>query len=526
MTAEGPARTGGGSAVVPGPLLAVEGVTKVFPGVTALDGVGFEVRPGEVHALVGENGAGKSTLVRVLGGVHGPDLGTMTLDGAPYAPQDPAEALAAGVRIVHQELSVLPNLTVAENLFLERLPRRFGVVDFRQANRDATDLLARVGLDVSPRTRMGELSVAQTQLVEIARALAARARLLVLDEPTATLTAHETRRLFEIVRDLRSMGTAVVYISHHLDEIFQVCDRVTVLRNGRHVGTHPVGDLTSADLVRLMVGREFADDHPFPGDVTPGEVVLAVDGLGVRGLDATVSFDVRAGEIVGVAGLVGAGRTETMRALFGADRADGGTVTVGGRRVTIRRPRDAVRAGISFATEDRKAQGLILPMGGDVNITLAALRKVTRGGLLRRDAERAQAAAMASRMRVKAPDITTAVGTLSGGNQQKVVLARWLYRDARVLIMDEPTRGIDVGARHEIYAIVAELARQGRAIVMVSSDLPELIGMCHRILVFSRGRVVGDVPRAEFDHERLLSLAYSGFLNGARPEPEGGDRVD
>lgn len=522
---------------MPPPLLAIKRVTKTFPGVTALDDVSLDIHAGEIHALVGENGAGKSTLVRIVGGVYGPDGGTMSLDDHSYLPQDPHEALSAGIRVVHQELSTLPALSVAENLFIERLPRRGGVVGFRQLNRDAAELLARVGLTIPPRTRMGKLSVAQAQLVEIARALAAKARILILDEPTASLTAHEAQRLFELIRELRSNGSAVIYISHHLDEIFEVCDRATVLRNGRHIDTQPVSALTSADLVRQMVGREFADDHPFPTDVTPGAVALAVDGLEVNGLGGTISFEVRAGEIVGVAGLVGAGRTETMRALFGADSSAGGTVAVDGRQVRIRRPSDAVKAGISFATEDRKAQGLILPMGSDVNITLAALHKVTRAGLLRKDSERAQAVEMAQRMGVRTPSIGTAVRTLSGGNQQKVVLARWLFRDSRILILDEPTRGIDVGARHEIYALIAQLARQGKGIIMVSSDMPELIGMCHRMLVFSRGRIVDDVPRERFDHEYLLGLAYSGFMNGASDAsaatpsvnhvtPEGGDRVD
>ncbi len=503
--------------MMPDVALRVNGVTKEYPGVTALDGVDLEVGAGEVHALVGENGAGKSTLVRILGGVHPPDQGSMTLMDRAYAPARPEEALHRGVRVVHQELSALPNLTVAENLFLNRLPSRRGWVNYRGLNERAARLLSRVGLTLPPNTRMERLSIAQTQLVEIARVLSGNPALVIFDEPTATLTAPERDRLFELVRGLRDLGSAIIYISHHLEEIFKVCDRATVLRNGQHVDTQSVDQLSTNVLVRMMVGRELADDHPFPSDIRTGGAVLEVDRLGVRTLGKEISFAAHQGEILGVAGLVGAGRTETMRSLFGADPHDGGTVKVNGRAVRIRKPKDAVRAGISFATEDRKAQGLVLPMGSDVNISLATLRKVSRRGLLRRQSERTQTAEMARQMRVKVPSVRTAVGTLSGGNQQKVVLSRWLFRDSDVLIVDEPTRGIDVGARHEIYSLLAELARRGKAIVMVSSDLKELMGMCHRLLVFSRGDLVADIPRNEFDHEHILTLAYSRFVNEEGP---------
>ncbi|WP_435104639.1 sugar ABC transporter ATP-binding protein [Arhodomonas sp. AD133] len=494
-------------------MLEVRAVTKRYPGVVALDGVDLDVRAGEVHALIGENGAGKSTLVRILGGVHPPDRGTLTLDGRAYTPASPQQALASGIRVVHQELSGLPNLSVAENLFLDRLPRRGGIVQRRELNRSARRLLDRVGLDVDPRTPMERLSLAQTQLVEIARALSTDARIVIFDEPTATLTVPEKERLLGLVRGLRERGVAVIYISHHLEEIFSVCDRATVLRNGTTVGTRDVDKLTTAEVVRMMVGRDLANHHPFPDDVIPGEVLLEVDDLHVPALGRRVSFTVRAGEIVGMAGLVGAGRTETVRAVFGADGPSSGTVRMHGRPVRIRDPRDAVRAGISLATEDRKQQGLVLEMGCDVNVSLATLSRVTRRGLLQRRKERRETTEIANRMRVKVGAIGTAVGTLSGGNQQKVVLGRWLYRESDVLIVDEPTRGIDIGARHEIYGLLGALARQGKAIVMVSSDLSELMGMCHRILVFSRGRIAANVPRTEFDQEGILTHAYAEFLN-------------
>jgi ribose transport system ATP-binding protein len=491
--------------------LEVVDAVKEFPGVRALDRAQLRLRAGEVHALVGENGAGKSSLIKALAGVHQLDTGQMTLEGVEYRPTSPHEALASGVRVVHQELSTLSELTVAENLFFEHLPRRRGLVDYRRLNARAEQVLATVGLDVSPRRRIGTLSIAQTQLVEIGRAVSADARVIIFDEPTASLTAPERDRLFEIIAQLRGRGTSVLYISHHLEEIFDICETATVLRNGRTIATRPVAELTSGALVTLMVGRELAGDYPFPTQVSVGKPSLQVQDLAVPG-GGTVSFTAHAGEILGVAGLIGAGRTETMRAVFGADRHRSGQVLVDGRPVRIRRPRDAVRAGISLATEDRKNQGLILPMGVDVNISIAALKRVTRLGFLRRSSERQQTRQVAERMRVKTPSLGTPVRNLSGGNQQKVVLARWLFRDTLVLIVDEPTRGIDVGARYEVYELLAELAGRGVAIVMVSSDLKELIGMCHRILVFSRGTIAGDLRRDDFDEERILGLAYSGYV--------------
>ncbi|WP_042440090.1 sugar ABC transporter ATP-binding protein [Streptacidiphilus albus] len=498
----------------PEAVLSASGIVKRFPGVLALNGVELELRAGEVHALLGENGAGKSTLVRVLAGIHPPDEGTVTLGGEPYRPGSAAEAMAAGVQVVHQELNLLPNLTVAENLFFQRLPRRHGLVDRRELNRRAAELLAEVGLEVAPDTRVERLGIAQMQLLEIAKTLWQNCRVLVMDEPTATLTPRETARLFAILRRLTERGVAVLYISHHLEEVFEIADRVTVYRNGTHVVTRDLDGLDTAEVIRLMVGRELADEYPPRGDAAVGEELLRAEGLtppGGRPLD----FALRAGEVVGIAGLVGSGRTEAVRALFGADRPTAGRVLLRGKEVRLRSPRDSVRHGIGLLTEDRKAQGLVLDLSVAANTTLATPQLVSRFGLLRRAAEQQLAARMAARLRTKTPDTATPVRTLSGGNQQKVLLGRWLLADSDVLVVDEPTRGIDVGARYEIHQLLIELADQGKALLVVSSDLPELLGICDRILVFSRGGIAGEVVRADFDSTRILELAYSGYTAAA-----------
>ncbi|WP_424216396.1 sugar ABC transporter ATP-binding protein (plasmid) [Streptomyces sp. BI20] len=493
------------------PVFEAVGLGKRFPGVLALDGVSLSLRPGETHALLGENGAGKSTLVRILAGVHAPDAGAMRLAGVPYAPRDPGAAIRAGVRVVHQELSPLPGLTVAENLLFGRLPRRRGLVDRRALNRRAAELLAEIGLaDLAPTTPVDRLGIAHLQLLEIARAMSRECAVLVLDEPTATLTPRETERLFALVRRVTARGTAVLFISHHLAEVFAACERMTVLLGGRHVVTRDLAGVTTAEVIRLMVGRDLAEEYPPYVPVPPGPELLRVTGLTAPG-GRPASFALRAGEVVGVAGLVGSGRTETVRALFGADRAVSGEVRVAGRPVRIRSPRDAVRHGIGLLTEDRKAQGLVPDRSVAANLSLASLRAVSRAGFLRRRAEERAARDTVADLGVRTPGVHAPVGTLSGGNQQKVLLGRWLRAESRVLIVDEPTRGVDVGARHEIHGRLRELAARGRGLLVVSSDLPELLGICDRILVFSRGGPVGEVPRAEFDASRILALAYSAW---------------
>ena len=495
-------------------MLEATGISKRFPGVRALDGVRLQLLPGEVHALLGENGAGKSTLVKILAGIQPPDQGSITLDGQPYHPGSAAAAMRAGVQVVHQELNLLPYLTVAENLLFQNLPRHFGLVDRRELDRRATELLAEVGLDVSPRTRVERLGIAQMQLLEIAKTLWQDCRVLVMDEPTATLTPRETERLLALVRRITERGTAVLYISHHLEEVFEIGDRMTVFRNGRHVATGELADTDTTEVIRLMVGRDLEQEYPPYVDRDPGPELLRAEDLVPPG-GHPVSLTLHAGEVVGVAGLVGSGRTETVRALFGADRATDGRIRVKGREATIRTPRDAVRLGIGLLTEDRKSQGLVLDMPLAANVTLTATHKVSRGGLLRRAEETRLAQKAVDSLAIRTPGVRTAVRTLSGGNQQKVVLGRWLLADTDVLIVDEPTRGIDVGARYEIHQQLVDLAAAGKGLLVVSSDLPELMGICDRILVFSRGRLAGEVARQDFDSADILTLAYSGFTTAA-----------
>jgi ribose transport system ATP-binding protein len=504
-----PAPTGGP------PLLEIRDLTKEFPGVRALDSVSMTILAGEVHALVGENGAGKSTLVKVLSGVEQPDGGEMLLNGQPYLAHTPQEALAAGIRVVYQELNLLTFLTIEENLSFESLPARRGLVDRKELRRRAEELLEEVGLDVPPDTPVEELGIAQMQMVEIARALLTDARLLILDEPTATLTPREVDRLFEIVRKLTARGIGVLFISHHLDEMKEIGDRVTVLRNGQWAATKAVTDITVAEVIELMVGRALAAGFPFRGRVVPGQELLAVDGLTYRGNVEPVSLRVHEGEILGIAGLVGSGRTEAMRAIFGADHATAGTISVRGEAIRVREPRDAVQAGICLLTEDRKSQGLILDMTCAQNVTITRLDAVVRRGLLQTAREATETEALIDALSIKAQSPSQVVRFLSGGNQQKVVVAKWLFAESQILIFDEPTRGIDVGAKFEIYNLIWDLAERGKGIIVVSSDLPELLGICHRIMVFSKGAVVGELPREDFSEKAVLELAYRNYLDPA-----------
>ncbi|GAA2780549.1 sugar ABC transporter ATP-binding protein [Crossiella cryophila] len=502
------------------PLLRLSGLGKRYPGVIALAGVDLDVAPGEIHALVGENGAGKSTVVRCLSGMETPDSGEMTFDGAPHRPASPAAALRAGIRVVHQELELLPELSVAENLYFEHLPRRFGLVDKRKIRQDAVTALARVGLRVDPRTPVGRLGLAARQLVEIARALAADSRLLVLDEPTAALTGAESARLQGILRELAAEGTAIVFISHHLAEVLAIADRITVLRNGKSVATRAAAGVGATELVRLMVGRDLAEEYP-PRPATaraPGAELLRAEALRVHGGAGELDFAVHAGEVVGLAGLVGSGRTEAVRALYGADRRAGGRVLVCGKPIPNGRPTKSVHNGLGMLAEDRKDQGLLLDMTVAANTSLAALPMVAHWGLRSGKLEDQVAGTLVDRLGVRTSGVRQAVRALSGGNQQKVLLGRWLLADPGVLIVDEPTRGVDVGARYEIHRLLLELAEGGKGLLVVSSDLPELIGLCDRILVLSRGRIAGELTRAEFDREKILALAYSGYLTSTDEE--------
>jgi ribose transport system ATP-binding protein len=497
----------------PKKIIEIKNLTKHFPGVTALDNINLDIYQGEVHVLVGENGAGKSSLIKILCGIYHPEEGKIRYDGEEYAPKQTQDAIQAGIRVVYQELNLLSYLSVAENIFFGRLPSKAGLVDFRKMYHEARKMLGEVGLDISPKTPVYKLGVAQMQLVEIAKALSTDSKVLILDEPTATLTTKEIDRLFEIIRRLKNNGTTIIYISHRLQEIFEIGDRVTVLRNGLKVGTYSVRDVNIPKIVKLMVGREIGSEYPFQENVHVGSVVFRVEDLVYQGNEKPVSFTVKEGEILGVAGLVGSGRTETMRAIFGADPKVSGKVFLDGEELAIKCPRDAVECGICLLTEDRKEQGLILDMPLTVNTSLANLKDVSRVGLLNFSKEEKVAVGYVNKLSIDTPSVNKWVRFLSGGNQQKLVLAKWLYRNSRVLIFDEPTRGIDVGARYEIYMLLWELAELGKSIIIVSSDLPELMGISHRIIVFSNGKISGELMHSGFDQEKILSMAYQEYMS-------------
>lgn len=497
----------------PSKIIEIKALTKHFPGVTALSQVDLDIHQGEVHVLVGENGAGKSCLIKILCGIYQPDGGEMFYCGEKYSPLQTLDAIRAGIRVVYQELNLLSYLSVAENILFERLPSRAGVVDYNKLYHEAQRMLEAVGLKISPKTPVYMLGIAQMQLVEIAKALSTESKVLILDEPTATLTSKEINRLFEIIKRLKQQGVTIIYISHRLQEIFEIGDRITVLRNGHKVATCRASEVTIPEIVKMMVGRDLASEYPYRDDETIGEEIFRVEDITYQGNRHAVSFSVRAGEILGVAGLVGSGRTETMRAIFGADTKASGKVFLDGKELIIQQPRDAVRGGLGLLTEDRKGQGLILDMSCNVNTSLANLGAVSHSHLMDFHEEQVVAARYAEELAIKTPTTQKWVRFLSGGNQQKVVLAKWLFRNCRVLIFDEPTRGIDVGAKYEIYLLLQKLAEQGKAIIVVSSDLLELMGISHRLAVFSNGKLVGDLERAEFDQEKILSMAYQEYIN-------------
>ncbi|RJO70772.1 sugar ABC transporter ATP-binding protein [Nocardia panacis] len=489
----------------PEELLRLEGIGKSFPGVVALDGVDFDLRRGEVHVLLGENGAGKSTLIKMLSGAHRPDRGRILVDGTEVRINAARDAERLGIATIYQEFTLVPELTVAENIFLGRQPRRFGMIDRKRMRAEAAELLERVGVPVSPDTKVRDLGIARLQMVEIAKALSLRARVLIMDEPTAVLTPEEVDKLFVIVRGLRAEGVGIVFITHHLDEIAALGDRVTVLRDGRSVGRTPAS--TPADeLVRMMVGRSIEQQYPRERAET-GAALLVIEGLTRAGVFAEVDFEVRSGEVVGIAGLVGAGRTEVVRAVFGADPYDAGTVRVAGARLRRNDVHAAVAAGIGLIPEDRKGQGLLLDASVEENLGLVTLRSAARGGFVDRAGQRAAAGEVAARLGVRMAGLDQQVRTLSGGNQQKVVLGKWLLAESKVLILDEPTRGIDVGAKVEIYRLINELTAAGAAVVMISSDLPEVLGMSDRILVMARGRIVGELAAADATQDAVMALA-------------------
>ncbi|HEU5026928.1 MAG TPA: sugar ABC transporter ATP-binding protein [Spirillospora sp.] len=503
-------------------ILRVRGLRKAFPGVLALDGVDFGLRPGEVHVLLGENGAGKSTLIKTLSGAHRADAGTIEVDGREVEIRTAQDAERLGIATIYQEFNLVPEMTVAENLFLGRQPRRFGLLDRKAMNAAARDLLAKVGVQADPDDRMAGLGIARSQMVEIAKALSLDARVLIMDEPTAVLTTGEVDRLFGIVARLREQGVAVIFITHHLEEIPRIGDRVTVLRDGKSVAEVPA-DTPRDELVRLMVGRSI--DQQYPRERTEaGPPLLQVKGLTRDGVFEDVSFEVRAGEVVGLAGLVGAGRTEVARAIFGADRPDRGEVIVDGTSLPPGDVHAAMEAGVGLVPEDRKGQGLVLGADVQENLGLVTLGRFSRGGLVDRAGQRQDAGEIAGRLNVRMSGLRQEVRTLSGGNQQKVVIGKWLLADAKVLVLDEPTRGIDVGAKVEIYELINTLTASGHAVLMISSDLPEVLGMSDRVLVMARGRLAGELPAAEATQDAVMALAVAG-PGGAGENHEENDDV-
>jgi ribose transport system ATP-binding protein len=486
----------------------MRGITKRFPGVTALDEVDFELEKGEVHVLLGENGAGKSTLIKMLSGAYQPDEGEILLDGEPVSISSATVAQELGISTIYQEFNLVPQLTTAENIFLGRQPRRFGFVDRRKMGEDARKLLERMKVRVAPAALVSTLGVAQRQMVEIAKALSLNARILVMDEPTASLSGQEVERLFEIIRGLKEEEVSMIFISHHLEEVAEIGDRVTVLRDGKVVDRVPAGTARS-EFVRMMVGRSVEDQFPRRRSEV-GEILLEAKNLSREGVLEDVSLQVRAGEVVGIAGIVGAGRTELARAIFGVDPVDSGEVWVEGRRMKPGNPREAKHRGIGFVTEDRQGQGIVPPLSVAENLGLASLGRNTSVGLVNRREQRRQAGKMIEDLNIRTPGPEQEIRYLSGGNQQKVVIGKWLLADSKVLIMDEPTRGIDVGAKVEIYELMNELTENGAGIVMISSDLLEVLGMSDRILVMSGGRITGELSANEATQENVMELATQG----------------
>lgn len=483
------------------------GITKSFPGVRALEDVSFDVMPGEVHALMGENGAGKSTLMKILAGAYAADSGKIVLDGESITIASPQDAYARGINIIYQEFNLVPQLTVAENIFLGREQRAvFGFLNSQGMNMEAAQLMRGLGVDIDVRTPVGKLPVAMQQMVEIAKATSRKSRIIAMDEPSATLTEHELKNLYGLIRKLKKEGVSIIYISHRMDEVFAITDRITVLRDGKTIGTKQTGEVTPDELIKMMVGRTLEDSFPkVPADLGPP--VLEVTGLTRKGIIEDITLTVRAGEIVALAGLVGSGRTEVARCVFCADAYQSGSIKFMGEPLVAHGPSGAIRAGMGLVTEDRKGQGLLLDLSVRENTSLAALHSLSRAGFVSRGLEGAAVGEYVKSLGIRTPSVEQRVKNLSGGNQQKVVLSRWLLTQSKLLILDEPTRGIDVGAKVEIYQLMNRLAAQGIGILMISSELPEVLGMADRIVVMRDGRIVGELSRAEATQEKIGEMA-------------------
>lgn len=507
------------------PLIQLQGITKRFPGALAVDGVSLLIRRGACHALVGENGAGKSTLGRMLAGIHAPDSGEIFMAGDPVRFASPREAMQAGIGLVHQELALCENLSVAENISLGALPRFGPFLSWRRMEYQARERLQAIQAAVNPAARVGDLPVSQQQMVQIATAVGRGARVLIFDEPTSSLSQVEAEHLFNLIRRLHAQGITSIYISHRLEEVFRLCDTVTVLRDGRAVATKPIADVDRDSLVQMMIGRTLAAYFPRHLDAPPGQELLRVESLSSPGKFHDISFTLRAGEILGLAGLVGAGRTEIAQALFGLDPRARGRVAVQGRTGILRRPAAAMKLGLGLVPEDRKRHGLVLSMAARENVTLPILEKMSRLGWVRAAAERALAAEYFASLDIRAAGLDALTATLSGGNQQKLVLAKWLAARCRVLLVDEPTRGVDVGAKAEIHGLLDRLAHEGAGLLLISSELPELINLSTRVIVLRAGRIVGELPRGQATPEAVLRL-MAGMSPRVSPEPSGSARPD
>ncbi|TAU90964.1 sugar ABC transporter ATP-binding protein [Rhizobium leguminosarum] len=489
-------------------LLSAEGVRKEFPGVVALDDVQFRLKRASVHALMGENGAGKSTLMKILAGIYTPDKGDIRLKGIEIQLKSPLDALENGIAMIHQELNLMPFMTVAENIWIRREPKnRLGFIDHGVMHRMTEELFTRLNIAIDPDIEVRFLSVANRQMVEIAKAVSYNSDVLIMDEPTSALTEREVEHLFRIIRDLKGQGIGIVYITHKMNELFEIADEFSVFRDGRYIGTHASTDVTRDDIIRMMVGREIT--QMFPKEEVPiGEVVLSVKDLCLKGVFNNVSFEVRAGEILGVAGLVGSGRSNVAETLFGVTPASSGSIELYGKPVTISSPTEAIRNRMAFLTEDRKDTGCLLILDILENMQIAVLQdRYVKGGFVQQGAVEATCEDMAKKLRVKTPNLYERVENLSGGNQQKVLIGRWLLTNPRILILDEPTRGIDVGAKAEIHRLVTEMARDGVAVVMISSEMPEVLGMSDRIMVMHEGRVTGFLNRDEATQIKVMELA-------------------
>ena len=495
-------------------LLEMEKISKTFPGVKALDDVKFDLKKGEVHVLLGENGAGKSTLIKILAGVHKPDCGTIKIHGDPVMNYNPHQAQEMGISVIYQELNLVPYLTVAENIFLgdEPLLPGTGFIDWKTLNQKAATVLTSIGSDINCKTVVEKLSIAQQQIVEIAKAVSKNAQIIVMDEPTSSLAETEIANLFNLIRRLRGQGAGIIYIGHRMEEVFEIGDRSTVYRDGRYIGTKNIHEVDTDELIRMIVGRELTEQYPY----TPrqfGETVLKVENLNSGNKLHNINLQLRAGEILGISGMLGAGRTELAQTIFGALPYDSGTIIINDHPVKIKKPQDAISHGIGLLPEDRKNQGLSLIMSIKNNITLASLKRFLNGRLINTRQEESSAMSYVERIPIKTSSIMAEAQSLSGGNQQKVVLAKWLCSEAKIVIFDEPTRGIDVGAKVEIYKLMTELAQNGGAIIMISSELPEVLGMSDRILVMREGRIVKEMSRAEATQEKIHQASVSSQIN-------------